>query len=296
LGGTYLSGSTWLGKLYKLTIPWAAAGSTYDGVNLNNYVDNPKDATNPWKFASLFDATRPVTAPPSLSVDQFHNTWVYFGTGRYFSDADKSSTQTQYLFGIKDPFDNSTRAGYYHRYDTSASLTTANLLNADSYVVLTNGQVYSGSTLIGDFNDLMTTARAQDGWMRTLTVPKERILVKPTALGGVVFVPSFVPNADICGYGGDSYLYGLFFETGTAYAKAVFDQGTQTVTISGVGDVIKVMDKKALGVGKSSSLGIHVGQEEGATGYIQQSTGTILSVELNPAFNIKSSLRSWIER
>jgi len=296
-GGSYRSGTSWLGKLYKVTVPWATAASTYDGVNKANYVDNPKDATNPWQFSTLLNATRPVTASPALSVDALDNTWVYFGTGRYLTDADKSNTNTQYIFGVKDPFDNSARTTYYRKYSTSASLTTSDLLNADSYTVLTNGQVYSGTTLIGDFNVFINTyAKPKDGWMRSLPVSKERVLVKPTILGGVLFTPSFVPNSDICGYGGDSYLYGLYYEAGTAFTKAVFDQGTQTVNIAGVGDVTKVLDKRALGAGKSSSLGIHVGQEQGATGYIQQSTGAILSVELNPAFNIKSGLRSWIER
>ena len=52
----------------------------------------------------------------------------------------------------------------------------------------------------------------------------------------------------------------------------------------------------SLGSGKSSSLGIHVGSEEGAKGFIQQSTGAIVSESLNPAFEIKSSLRSWREK
>lgn len=296
-GGAYQSGTSWLGKLYKVTVPWAKADTTYDGTDKANYVDNPLDATNPWKFHALFNATRPVTASPAISVDALDNTWVYFGTGRYLSDADKSNTDTQYLFGIKDPFDNSARTSYYHLYSASAALTTSDLLNADSYTVLTSGQVYTSTTLIGDFKDLITTyARVKDGWMRTLTISKERGITKPTVLGGVVFTPTFVPNSDVCGYGGDSYLYGLYYESGTAFTSAVFDQGTQTVNISGVGDVTKVLDKKALGAGKSSSLGIHVGQEQGATGYIQQSTGAIMSVELNPAFNIKSGLKAWIER
>jgi hypothetical protein len=51
-----------------------------------------------------------------------------------------------------------------------------------------------------------------------------------------------------------------------------------------------------LGFGKASSLGIHVGLGEEATGFVQQSTGNVLTELLNPALLIKSSLRSWRER
>jgi len=200
-------------------------------------------------FSTLFDAPRPITASAAVSKDEFGNVWVYAGTGRYFSTEDKTNEDTQYIFGIKDPFFNSDR----------------------------------------------TTLWAKDGWIKPLSIPKERILTRPAILGGIVFAPSFVPNDDICGFGGDSYLYGLYYETGTAYYNSVFDQGTITVEIEGQ-EIKQVLDKTALGFGMASSLGIHVGTEEGATGFVQQSTGNILIEGLSPAFNIKSGLRSWREK
>jgi type IV pilus assembly protein PilY1 len=97
-----------------------------------------------------------------------------------------------------------------------------------------------------------------------------------------------VPNNDICGFGGDSYLHALYFETGTAYYKSVV--GT---TPDGTKD--KVLDKISLGVGISSSLGIHVGRKHGARGFIQQSTGTINQIDLTPALGIKSGFVNWRE-
>jgi type IV pilus assembly protein PilY1 len=104
-------------------------------------------------------------------------------------------------------------------------LATSDLLDADDYIITTSGQVYENGTSIPNLEALV---QAKDGWMRSLTTSKERILVKPALLGGIVFVPSFIPNNDICGYGGDSYLYGLFYATGTAYYDPVFPG--QTVT------------------------------------------------------------------
>jgi type IV pilus assembly protein PilY1 len=302
-GETYLSGS-WKGKLYKVNVPWIDASGNYDGVNLANYVDDPLDATNPWQFAPFFDATRPITAPLSVSRDTYNNIWIFGGTGRYLSTADKTNTDTQFIFGIKDPFYNieHTPAGlhaddYYLNYNTSLELDISDLLNTDEYVVTTDDEVYDGGgSYIGNFEAMKDLVYVKDGWFRTMEISKERVIEKPSLLGGMVYVPSFVPNGDICGYGGDSYLYGLYYETGTAYIEPGFaNNGTTTVDINGQ-PVDQVVDKTTLGYGKASSLGIHVGQEEGAKGYIQQSTGEVHNEDLNPALNIKSGLRCWREK
>ena len=57
-----------------------------------------------------------------------------------------------------------------------------------------------------------------------------------------------------------------------------------------------MIDKTSLGEGAASSMGIHVGREEGARGFIQQSTGTVTEIDLQPAFAVKSGFMSWRER
>ena len=90
-------------------------------------------------------------------------------------------------------------------------------------------------------------------------------------------------------------MYGFYYETGTAYYKPSFVQKTEVVNISGV-DVVRSVERVYLGAGKASSLGIHVGAGEEATGYVQQSTGNILNELLNPAFFVKSGLKSWRQK
>jgi len=161
--------------------------------------------------------------------------------------------------------------------------------------VTDDGEVFNGTTSIGYWEDLLALARQEDGWIRTLTTSKERVLVKSTVLGGIVLTPSFVPNDDICGFGGDSYLYGLYYETGTAYYDPVFAPGTTTIVIQGQQHQ-KVLDKIDLGYGKASSVGIQIGMEEGAKSFVQQSTGSIVGENVTPAFDVKSALRSWQQR
>ena len=295
-GETYKQGSNWLGKLYKILVPWVSGGWTYDGSDPDNYVDNPKDGSNPWKMYPLFNAGKPITAPAALSIDSFDNVWVYVGSGRYLSEDDKSNSDTQYLFGVKDPFFNQAQSAYYHNYTANLVLDTTDLFDADPYIIIEGGDVYlTNGNYFGTFkDDLLPAARAHDGWIRTLTLSKERVITKFAVLGGIVFTPSFVPNSDICEYGGDSYLYGQYYETGTAYYKPVFKEGTTTITIGGQ-QMTKVLDVIELGSGKASAVGVHIGAEEGAKAFIQQSTGNIKGVNLKPAFNVKSGLTSWKE-
>ena len=298
-GEAYLD-TTWKGKLYKVTVPWADGIGDYDGSDCmgkdcTNYSDNPLDSTNPWQCHPLFNATRPITSSVALSLDTFGNVWLFIGSGRYFSNEDKVNTETQYMFGIKDPFFNNAQTAYYHNYASSLELEIADLFEADPYVIILGGEVYEYQNYFGDWSFLLETARAEDGWIRSLTIPGERILTKFAILGGIVFTPSFVPNEDPCGFGGDTYLYGQYYETGTAYYKAVFDQGTEEVTI-GEEVMTRVLDKTLLGMGMASSVGVHVGMESGAKGFIQQSTGVVTSTALTPAFNIKSGLSAWREK
>jgi len=310
-GETYFASNKWKGKLYKVAIPWVD-GTEYDGSacmgsECTNYSDDPLE----WQLSSFFDAgLSPITAAPVLSVDSLDNAWVYVGSGRYFNTDDKLNTDQQYLFGIKDPFFNEEHSpdgdfedDYYHNYSASLELGITDLLDADDYVVSKGlgGKVYEGTTHIGSWNDLLGLARAKDGWIRSLTIPGERVLEKPAILGGTLFATSFVPNDDVCEYGGDSYLYALFYETGTAYYNPAFSdadtegEGFIIVDIGGE-SVEQVLDKTSLGSGKSASVGIHVGEETGAKGYTQLSTGEVFDALYNPAFNVKSGLRSWQEK
>ena len=302
-GETYLQGGTWMGKVYKVAVPAVNATGQYDAVSTSTYPDNPLDSNNPWRFWPLFNATKPVTTSVLLSQDGSGNVWLYGGTGRYLSSEDKTNADTQYIFGIKDPFFNKAHTptgafadNYYHNYTAGLQLQIADLFNGDSFVVIDDGSVYEeDGSLFGFWKDLLVTARAEDGWIRSLTISKERVLNKPSILAGIVFTPSFIPNSDICGAGGESYLYAFHYETGTAYYKPAFSTRTEIVALQGV-DMMKTVERLYLGLGKASSLGIHVGLEQGATGFVQQSTGNILTEPLNPALFVKSGLRSWQER
>jgi type IV pilus assembly protein PilY1 len=293
LGETYWDNTdgSWKGKAHRIGIPW-------DWTDTSTYVDNPNDGSKPWTMNSFFDAPGPITASMTLSLDIFDNIWVYFGTGRYLSQDDKTDSEIQYLYGIVDPFfdsyDGLDPENDFHNDISTLELTQSDLFDADPYIVTTVGAVYDDGGYFGTWEELVSAARAEDGWVRTLTTPGERSVTKFTVVGGIVFSPTFIPNSDRCGFGGDSNLYGLYFETGTAFYRPIFEERRV------VEDIFRkegetVLGKITVGAGKSSALGIHVGQEEGAKAFIQQSTGTVLDAAIKPAFNLRSNLTNWRE-
>jgi type IV pilus assembly protein PilY1 len=273
-------------------VPWDWSGTS-------TYVTDPNDGSNPWVCNTLFSVGRPISAPVALSIDHYNNTWVYFGTGRYISQDDKTDTNTQYLFGLVDPFFNSyydtAPNDYYRNYTKSLELDINDLFAADPYMITSSGGIWESGTYFGVWGDLLNEARTYDGWYRTLDTSKERAVTKFTVLGGIVFAPTFIPSQDICGFGGNSNLYALFYETGTAFYRSVLGDDVETVLILG-DNMEKVKGKISLGFGKASSLGIHVGQEEGAKAFIQQSTGTVLNIDADPAFKVKSGLINWRQK
>jgi type IV pilus assembly protein PilY1 len=239
----------------------------------------------------------------ALSIDSYDNMWIYVGSGRYFSTSDKSNTDQQYMFGVKDPFYNQNQTTYYHKYSPYKEVAISDLLDSDRYIILEGGQVLldtdtpkdgAPNSDFGGWDDLISLALTKDGWIRNLTISGERITTKFTILGGIVFTPSFVPASEVCGYGGDSYLYGQYYETGTAYYKAVFINGKKNLTY-GSQLVTQILDKTSLGSGMASSVGVHIGKE-GSKGFIQTSSGAIVEQELETAFSVKSGLRSWREK
>ena len=264
----------WRGKMYRLTMNCPAAPCTPDTWGIANGANRtPTEVID-----TLFDAgmgttveVGPTAAAPAVTIDDTNATWVFFGTGRYFGNADKVDNTIQRLYGLKDKVMNG-----------SCTQTSTVNCHSDDLVDVTNAVVClvcSGATnQVTDptnpsvtsvegtgANSMMGLIASKDGWRITLPGPvtissvnysAERSVVNPTLIAGVIFLPTFVPTNDFCASDGISYLYVLFYKTGTAPPYAVV--GT---TPSGANTNINT--KVDLGVGLASSGSMHVGQEDG---------------------------------
>lgn len=147
----------------------------------------------------------------------------------------------------------------------------------------------------------MGLVQSKDGWRVnlpgpvTLTDPvsgiatnysAERSVVNPTLIAGTIFFPTFAPASNFCASDGVSYLYVLFYKTGTASTVPVI--GT---TVSG-GNT-NVNGKATNGVGLASAGTVHCGQD--CSFKNQMSTGNTVSTDVNLEGNY-SRYVNWVHQ
>jgi type IV pilus assembly protein PilY1 len=152
----------------------------------------------------------------------------------------------------------------------------------------------AGSSTPGacDYKTLLLNARAKKGWYIEMDnpsdpLPSERVLSRSSVLGGLVLFTTYQPSNDICSVLGDSSLYALYYESGTAYNKNVV--GTYTD-----GGTEYISDSTSLGQGMPTSVGVAIG--ETVSGFVQKSTGEIVRVETEPGLGVRSGAASWREK
>ncbi len=298
---------SWIGKMYRLTTHSGDTSTSAWGVaSGGNRVPTVLLSTFP-SDDSL--KVGPVIAAPTITADDTNNIWVFFGTGRYLSTADKTNTDTQYFFGVKDPVmtngctetstTNCTKHDLVNVSSVSVCVVCASGTNQVSSPDLAGVTSFSGTAT----STLQGLVQSKDGWYTTLPTSGERVLNAPVILGGTVFFPSFIPTSDVCSAGGSGMLYALFYQTGSAYKASVV--GTTTV-----GGNTNVKRSTSLGVGLSSSMAVHVGAQgsgdqgssgqSGSQGRVslisQASTGATSKVSASPALTSWSRVISWINQ
>ncbi|MFQ6757538.1 MAG: hypothetical protein D9V46_06075 [Deltaproteobacteria bacterium] len=176
------------------------------------------DDINPanWTVSKVIENIGPVTTSVANLLDRRNQKlWLYFAEGRFFYKTDDPTTQRK-LFGIQEPcFDPASNS-------ISPSCTSTLVLATDLI-----DQTTSPST---------TLTVAQKGWYISMnaagaSISAERVISNPTPdpLGAIYFL-SFAPTAEICDFGGTTYLWALDYKTG---GKVTFVmQGKALVQVS----------------------------------------------------------------
>ena len=157
-----------------------------------------------WKKVELFNTGgRAISAPPALTFDFDGNLRIYFGTGKYIEESDKANNNRNAFYSLveKKQYPGNANDGHY----TATTSLTGQL--QDLTATISKAQFD---------NDLEAVAKAKatdKGWYFQLDIPAaypaERVLGKALVVSGVVFFTAFVPNQDVCGYGGDARLYAV---------------------------------------------------------------------------------------
>ena len=318
-----VSGSwgNWGGKMYRLVTHKEVAGTETasrpsDWISL---LSSP--LTNP---LPLIDVGRPVTSAPAVGWDGKYR-WVFFGTGRFFHADDKtdagSNAQDTY-YGIKEPQDCSGDMTWNTVVKNPASPTTVpgnrGLLQVDQILVqeaptsasATLGCVDSTTdclplvdgTPIGAFDDLVHyivgtgchegVSSGTDGWYKEFSESRERNLGQATLLGGLLTFTTYQPWEDVCLPEGLAFLYGSYYQTGTAWHDRVFAPSGINVDDSG-----NIVDKLSIGRGLALTPNLHIGKHAGSKAFVQTSTGAIVEIPQPnlPINNAKSGLTKWDE-
>ncbi len=170
----------------------------------------------------MFSATnaagleQPITSQPKVANHPDGGVLVYFGTGRYLTDADNTNHDQQSFYAIWDKAD-------------ALTLTRADL-KGHSVIAKTTFAGYSVRTTSKGAPDWAT----QRGWYLDLPLdgvkPSERVLSTPLVLefdstnvpDRILFVTN-TPTADPCANGGTTWLMELDLITGAPTATSVFD-------------------------------------------------------------------------
>ena len=300
----------WRGKLYRLTMGCATAPCSPTNWGIASGANRTPTEVIDTFFDAILGTTvevGPSASALSVTLDDADKMWVFFGTGRYFSNPDKVDNTIQRLFGIKDSVLSNTC--------TETSTTSC---HDNDLVDVTNAVlciICSGSSNqvtdptnpgVTTFNGTGTTSMiglvaSKDGWRVTLPGPvnitdpvtlvttnysAERSVVNPTLVAGTIFFPTFAPTNDFCASDGTSYLYALFYKTGTASTAPVI--GTTTS-----GSNTNVNSKTSLGTGLASSGTVHSGQ--GSTYNVQMSTGAFTQGDITLEEN-SSGYINWVHQ
>jgi type IV pilus assembly protein PilY1 len=274
----------------------------------NNWAGNQSVLVN-------LGATKPITAAPSASQDDDGRMWIYFGTGKFLHEDDKSNTDAQSIVGVKEPLDwydadadgDDDELTIYHLGDCLAAQTVpvGNLLNVTDYDVYEGGyvdinddQVYDMTfvQLVADMKQIAAdpdVPKHYDGFILDMYTPgapdpSERCVAKPTILGGITTFTTFLPNDSACAFEGESFLYALFYKTGTSYSEPIVGYGTHQITVAGA-DYDQTARRISLGNGVAATPSLHVGEAEGVKAFVQASTGEIEIIE---EINLPEAFRS----
>ncbi len=288
IGENYQQGTNWQSRMLRITTNKGAEPDPSKWT-ISALVDI--NSINP-----SLDASKQITSAPSVAMDKRGHLWVFFGTGRYFGSNDKNQIDTGAFYAIKDGC-----------WDGSCSTSYTSLLDISGATVKTDGTVTGiTSSCTGDqvttWSELSTAVGGCDGWVmnfstlgesidfngETLLHNGERVISKPLVLGGLVTFTTFVPGTDACSVGGDSNIYAVYYETGTAYKKYVFKEQKENPPSNKV-----VARVKKLGKGMPSTVSAQITSSGTTKGFAQQSTGAILEMESITPFSLKSGISGW---
>ncbi|MEA2083020.1 MAG: PilC/PilY family type IV pilus protein [Thermodesulfobacteriota bacterium] len=283
---SYQAEALYLGSIYNTN---AATLDGHKGAMHRLTIDDNYSTPAAWSLDTFINVERPVTAAPSVAYDGT-DYWVYFGTGRFIISDDKMTTAQESYYGIKEPVDVNGNL-VWPTYAAPLNLMDVTGVNVKNATGELSGSVGDASTFsVGDastFGELRSSEiDLHDGWKFDFSLCGERNLGQAALLGDIVAFSSYVPSNDYCTAEGVSYLYAVYYLTGTSYYKSVIGVEEET------GYIFK---KRSMGRGLATTPNIHTGVTDTVKSFVQTSTGAVVKIEQDNPGVIKSGPASWRE-
>ncbi|MCY0867131.1 MAG: PilC/PilY family type IV pilus protein [Aquificaceae bacterium] len=251
---------------------------------------------NNWTVSQAFDfgnSPAPVFGAPSYTLDEYNNFWVFFGTGKYLSLADKTINYTNYLIGFK-------HGTKYDAWQSASTVYLSDLLNRTGWttpiqIIETTQMCVCDKTGCSN-REIVTDASGSladepsTGWYIRLS--GEAIYSQPFVFGGTVNTLSAVLPQDICSMEGSSKLYSLYYKTGTPYPRPTVLSPEAVVNN-------KVQQSINLGIGippLGMPFQVVAGTGKEYQAYAQISTGGILKLQQQVTQPYEGRFLLWIEK
>ncbi len=146
--------------------------------------------------------TKPIVATQTASVsgNPDPSLMVFFGTGQFIVDGDKTTSDTQSFYGV---WDSGTK-------ELTRSDLTQQTLTASGSVRTTSDNVVAYSN-------------SNHGWFHDLPTSGERVVVNPKIRGEFVFYNTLIPGTQLCQPDGYGWLMAVKQVDGTMSDTALFD-------------------------------------------------------------------------
>jgi len=288
------SGKYW-GNFYRLSL---RSGNNYKTVSSLR----SNDICNVVDLGSFRTAghSPPVFGAANFTKDENNKLWVFFGTGRYLSQNDKTIPYKNYFIGFKDDNWNGSSCVTYRKNDMG------NVTNSTTDVVVSEIRQMCMCDSAGCgmrdvvYNTTTTIAHAEPvrGWYHELT--NEGIYSQPLVLGGIVDTLTFVPPQDICEFGGSSNLIAVYYKTGRPYPRpSVLSPEAVSGTIA-IGQTVSIKSKMQVSSGMpplgNPFQALQSSTREGSEKFVQVGTGVILRFSQQSTIESRERFLLWIEK
>jgi type IV pilus assembly protein PilY1 len=175
------------------------------------------DYGKPLFQAKIGSTPQPITSKPVVARNpavstagdgsNSPNILVFFGTGQYLVNGDKSTTDKQTFYGVWD------------NKSVISSLGSATLLRNN----LTGQTLLSSTATIRVPSDNTVDYTTKYGWYFDLPTSGERVIVDPKIRGDYVFFNTLIPDPNTCNSKGYGWIMALKLVNGGRPGSPVFD-------------------------------------------------------------------------